>query len=465
MKGKNMEEKNLIVIYSRVSSAAQSLELQLSSARRYLESEGLTGKEDFVIELSDHDVSATKLKISQRPKLTELIKLIKEGKVKKVIGYKRDRFARNFYEFVEITKIFIEYGVDVVYTASNEHQFQNKLALEAFYGIFGHMEGDNIRTRTNDARKQYPSSIFGYTRLKEQGQVSFVINEDKQESIVALFTEFSHITSEDQFLEFLMKRRKGINKPEKILRILTNPFYAAHFESKNAYQALPHVEAMISIELFIKVKSKIDDYLGVYEEKLNERQNHFNIAPLCGKCGNVMKHRTKNALDAGYFVCSDSHKKVMITVEELNNSLEQSVLDYVQSIAEQLAHRIMSKNISSANKRLQNEQDIASSEYLETTIELSTLDQKAKSSLSRYLDQIQKLKDKFNLIGQDLVALQVLSNEIKNIDNILSLQKLSFSEHEVRMLVELLVDKILVHETHIQIDLFLSEFAKEANIA
>jgi uncharacterized protein (DUF342 family) len=142
----------------------------------------------------------------------------------------------------------------------------------------------------------------------------------------------------------------------------------------------------------------------------------------------------------------------------------QSVLNYFQSIAEQLAHRIMSKNISSANKRLQNEQEIASSEYLETSIELSTLDQKAKSSLSRYLDQIQKLKDKFNLIGQDLVALQVLSNEIKNIGKILSPQKLSLTEHEIRMLVELLVDKILVHETHIQIDLFLSEFAKEANI-
>ncbi|QTC41313.1 hypothetical protein I7V34_19945 [Bacillus sp. V3] len=34
-----MEEKNLIVIYGRVSSAAQSLELQLTAAQRHLESE------------------------------------------------------------------------------------------------------------------------------------------------------------------------------------------------------------------------------------------------------------------------------------------------------------------------------------------------------------------------------------------------------------------------------------------
>lgn len=61
-----MEERNLIVVYSRVSSAAQSLELQQSAARRYLESEGMNGNEDFILYLSDYDVSATKLKMSQR---------------------------------------------------------------------------------------------------------------------------------------------------------------------------------------------------------------------------------------------------------------------------------------------------------------------------------------------------------------------------------------------------------------
>lgn len=76
----------------------------------------------------------------------ELIRLIQEGKVKTVIGYKRDRFARNFYEFVDITKIFIKHDVEVIYTASNEPPFRNKLALEAFYGMFGQIEGENIRS-------------------------------------------------------------------------------------------------------------------------------------------------------------------------------------------------------------------------------------------------------------------------------------------------------------------------------
>jgi site-specific DNA recombinase len=237
-----MEENNLIANYARVSSAAQSLELQLSAARRYLESQGLTGNEDFVIKLCDHDVSATKLKMKDRPKLMDLLRLIKEGKVKNVIAYKRDRLARNFYEFVDITRTFIKYNVEVVYTASNEPPFRNKLALEAFYGMFGQMEGENIRTRTSDARKQYPSSIYGYKRMKEDTkedkQVYYVVNEEKRDSIVSLFTDFSKVKDEEEFFQFLMKRRKGLNQPDKLLRILTNAFYAAHYESKNGLQPL-----------------------------------------------------------------------------------------------------------------------------------------------------------------------------------------------------------------------------------
>jgi len=133
--------KKFKVIYTRVSSAAQSLELQETAAKRYLESIDLSGDEETIIYLSDHDVSATKLKMDQRPKLVDLINLIEEGKVEKLIVYKRDRLARNFYEFVDLTKIFIKNNVEVVYTASNEPPFKDKLALEAFYGMFEQLEG------------------------------------------------------------------------------------------------------------------------------------------------------------------------------------------------------------------------------------------------------------------------------------------------------------------------------------
>ncbi|WP_159083027.1 recombinase family protein [Lysinibacillus sp. 2017] len=225
-----------MIIYQRVSSAAQSLELQDAAAKRYLESIGLNGEENFIINLNDHDVSATKLKMNHRPNLMQLIALIKEGKVKTVVVYKRDRLARNFYEFVDITKIFIKYNVEVIYTASNEPPFKNKLALEAFFGMFAQMEGQNISTRTADARKQYPSSIFGYKRIiDETSKRRYIINEEKKCLIESLFTDFSKVINEEQFVDFLMLRRKGLKDPDKIIKTLTNPFYAGHYETKNSY--------------------------------------------------------------------------------------------------------------------------------------------------------------------------------------------------------------------------------------
>lgn len=461
-----MEVKILIVIYPRSSSAGQSLELQLSSARRYLESEGLTMEEDNVIVLSDHDVSATKLKMNERPKLMELIKLIKEGKVKKVIAYKRDRFARNFYEFVDITKLFIKYDVDVVYTASNEPPYRKKLALEAFYGMFGQMEGENIRTRTNDARKQFPSSIIGYKRLKEDEQIRYIINQEKQESIVSLFTEFSSVANEEEVLEFLIRRRKGFNKPEKVLRILTNPFYAAHYESRNGLQALPHVEQMINLDLFLKVQSQVEKFTTFYEEKLNESVRLLTITPLCDVCANEMKYRRENILDAGYFVCSSTHKRLMIAVEELDYSVKQTVIDHVQSISAQLTQKIVGKHISSVIKRLQQEQDIAMSEYLDASLQLGTIElTKKHSTISKRLDNIRSLKKKYNQIAQDLISLQILSNEMKTLNTLLSTPELEFSQQDIQQLIELLVHKVTVHDSFVQVELFLSTFSKELDVS
>lgn len=461
-----MQETNLIAEYDRVSSAAQSLELQRSAAKRYFESQGLTGNEDNVIKLCDHDVSATKLKMKDRPKLMELLRLIQEGTVKKVIAYKRDRLARNFYEFVDITRIFIKYNVEVIYTASNEPPFRNKLALEAFYGMFGQMEGENIRTRTSDARKQYPSSIYGYKRMKEdkkeEKQVYYVVNEEKRDSIVSLFTDFSKVKDEEEFFQFLMMRRKGLNQPDKLLRILTNAFYAAHYESKNGLQPLIHVEPIISIDLYLEAKAQIDAFLAIYKEKLNEVNNLFLTTPLCGKCGKEMKHRQQNALDEGYFVCSANHKRQMITVEELNTSVKQVVLEHLQSISTQIAHKIMSKHIASAKKRLEHEKEIATSEYLDTSLTLCTLGKDGKSTIPKHLDQIQVLKDKSKKLWKDLTALQLLSNEIKSLNTILSQKELSLTKQDMQRLIELLVHEVIVHETYIGIDIFLSTFAKEA---
>ncbi|MEK4228596.1 recombinase family protein [Solibacillus sp. FSL H8-0538] len=453
------------IIYTRVSSAAQNLELQLTAAKRYLESINLSGNEESIIYLSDHDVSATKLKMDQRPKLAELISLIEEGKVEKLIVYKRDRLARNFYEFVDLTKIFIKYNVEIIYTASNEPPFKKKLALEAFYGMFGQLEGENIRTRTEDARKQYPSRLFGYTRIKEDEQVRFQINEDKKDLILSLFEDFSNVQDGEQFLNFLMVRRKGFNKPEKLFRILSNPFYAGHYEAKNGYQLLPHVTPIIDLDLFLKGKSKLDEYFSYYQESLDGANNQFLVTPNCEKCGNVMKHRRENVFDIGYFVCSDNHKRLSITVEELNCLVKETLLEHIQSISAKHLRSIIYKRIIAENKKLQIELEVTKSEFLNNSLALSTIDVKRKPAIARLLDKIKSLKDKYNDLELDLQSIQKLGDEIIEIYSLLSQLTLDFTPQDLQRLSELLIDKVKVYETYVHVELFLSSYGKEDNVS
>lgn len=415
-----MKEEKLIIVYYRVSSADQHLELQEGFARGYLESQNLDPDDSSIIYLCDKDVSANKLKIHQRPKLSELIRLIKEGKVKKVIVYKRDRLARNFYEFVEIIQLFIHYDVEVIYTSSNEPPFKNKLALEAFYGMFGQMEGQNIRTRTSDTQKQFPSQILGYKRIYEDKKLYFKIAENKKDIIVSLFNDFECLQNEEQFFDFVLKRRKGIKDPEQAFRILTNPFYAGYYHTKNGYQSLPHVEPMVDFELFLATKEKFDQFYEEYIKKMLEISNLPFATPLCGECGKPMKHRKKNHLDVGYYVCGDEHKRIAINVETFNDSIKQTLQEHVRNISQKVAKSVISKSLASISKKLHKEQDIIQNEYTNISIKLCTINPKEKSTIQSVSNEVTALQERYKELNQDIAYLEVLRNELKNIDDLIT---------------------------------------------
>ena len=277
-------------------------------------------------------------------------------------------------------------------------------------------------------------------------------------------TDFNSVVNEDQFIEFLLTRRKGLTKPERMLRILTNPFYAAHYETKSGYQLLPHVEPMVSLDIFIAAKMLVDKFVSYYQERLLDISTLFTITPICGECNSQMKHRKENPLDAGYFVCSANHRRVAISVEEFNNLVNQTVLDHVQSISIDKAEKVISRRIITENKRLQREQKIVVSEYLDTSLAVSTLNKEDKPFIPRYLGKIEKLKEKHQSIGQDILALKELRDDIKDVKQLTQLN-LDISQQELQRLIELLVDKALVFETHIQIALYLSKFEKDVDVS
>ncbi|MGM7683209.1 recombinase family protein [Cytobacillus sp. Hm23] len=461
-----MEELNIIAVYGRVSSATQSLELQETAAIRYLKSIGLNGDEDLIHFFRDKDVSATQLPMTKRSDLMKVIDLIKNGKVKKLIVYKRDRLFRNFYECVDINRIFFNNGVEVVYTASNEPPFSGKLSVEALYGIFSQVEGENIRTRTADARMLYPSRIFGYKRIKgkEQGKenVKYVINHEQKKSIEVLFKDLKKVENEDQFFEVLIKRRKGINNVDKILKILRNPFYSGHHKSHGGgYQPLSYVEPIISLKLFTEVNEIINSFYTQYKNKVHDVNAEIQFIPQCGMCKQVMKHKKKNVLDVGYFVCSSKHKRNFMDIKEFNDVITQTVLEHVENISPSISKRLMEEGIKLRSKELVREQKKISKRCDDLSIEISIRGKSKGFNYQQILKEIYKLKKQYNLINNDLASLLKLKYEIKDIkamifDFVHDLEKLDLFK-----LIKLLVKKAIIYDDHVSVELFLAKYMKE----
>ncbi|GGB62265.1 putative DNA recombinase [Lentibacillus populi] len=461
-----MEKQKYIAVYIRVSSAAQNLELQKEAANRYLESQGLTGDEDFVLFFIDKDVSATKLSMENRTELMKMLEMAKENKLKQIICYKRDRIQRNFYESAVINRIFIDNDIEITYTASNEPLFSNKLSLEAFYGIFGQKEGENIGARTSDARKQYPSKLYGYTRIKEKDQVRFVIDETKRGSIEKLFNDFSKIQNENEFFNFLKDRKKEeIKDPNKILKIIENAFYAGHFKATHSYQLLSHVEPIIDLELFVAANKVLESFVTRYQNKVLEVKKNHQAIPLCGICGNPMKHRKENVFDSGYYVCRASHKRIAINSEVLGDLVDKAVLDHVKEITIKKFKRLSQDGIKRKNNELVRNQNLISNKYLELSLQVCTLNPANNSKRQDMINQLKALKKEYNKIGNDLTSLSVLRHEFKEIEELALSVDYNFSDHNLLRLTELLVNEIHVHETYVGIELFLSKFAKDVEVS
>ena len=178
-----------------------------------------------------------------------------------------------------------------------------------------------------------------------------------------------------------------------------------------------------------------------------------------------MKHRRENVFDLGYFVCSNNHKRLSITVEELNSLVKKTLLEHIQSISAKHLKSIISKRIISENKRLQKELEVTKSEFLDNSLTLSTIDIKRKPAIAKLLDKIQSLKDKYNDLEQDLQSLRKLENEIIEIHSFLSQLKLDFTQQDLQRLSELLIDKVKVYETYVHVELFLSSYEKEERVS
>jgi site-specific DNA recombinase len=342
LKRMNQIYEDFIYAYARVSTASQDIEQQTIRIKQYLKLNNIPVER--VKFFKDDDISANKLSLEKRPGLEELRMLIKQGKVKTLIVYHRDRLARNFYEYALLVKELYKYNVEVIFVATNHPAFSRDFFTEAVHGMLAQNNGLTISSRTQDAMEQFPATPWlGYSREGKKSETRYFPDPKKAPQIKGFFQEVTKIKTAEELIELLIENKTVFHNKrfDEILNYLCNPFYCGHIRKGNHYYKLDHVEPIIDLNTFLKVASNLEKVKRSVLDAINASLERSNITPICARCKTQMKFRVGKLGTSGYYVCSNKHYQIKIHVEELNGDLE----DHVKEIMPRLDLDLFNKEI------------------------------------------------------------------------------------------------------------------------
>ncbi|WP_157663693.1 recombinase family protein [Sutcliffiella horikoshii] len=457
--------KDFLAEYLRVSTGNQDLQMQIDANKEYLKKYEV----EQVMQFKDYDVSATKLKMNERPALRRLLKLIQGGKLKKIFVYDRDRFARDVYEYVYIVKLCYKYDVELIFTADGAAPFSKDIVQETWYGLFAQMEGQKINTRLHDVRSRYPQSLIGYKKVLDKKSSTYKADKDVSKHISELFKEVSKTSSLEALIDIVVRYCKILNRDAKrIVGILNTAFFSAHGRTRDGdYFELAHVDAIISLSLFQEVQVVLKRYGQAYEDVVRNTLRESFIIPTCGKCGEQMIFKKGRLGNFGEYICKH-HKKIRISSEDVDITLRKTVQSIIKKMNVKKLENVCRKNITKQEKVLKGEHIFLSEKVEELCVNVC-------ANLTPYTDpilinkpvkQIVKKKEELFLVEHKLNKLKVLTDEVKRIARYVkySLQN-SLSLEELSELVDLMVAGMEINVDYVQVTLYFEDFfeSKEVN--
>jgi site-specific DNA recombinase len=452
-----------VVVYTRVSSDQQSLEMQLEAAKPFVKDY----QPDEVIYLNDPGVSATKKKIEERPKLKKLLEMIKNFEVDTLIVYQRDRLARDFYEYLEIILVIYTYKVTVIFTATGHlpfnHDLETGIFSEGVFGMMSQIEGMNIVNRTKDAFQKAPHSIFGYIVSKNNGAKTYTINPKYKTTIKQLYKDCQSITDAKELIELLLNYKKLINRKEiDVFNILIRPFYSGHVEVNGVFEKLDKVPEIITIEEFKKVQDKLRQLVpNLNLGTLKDGEMPLTI-PKCHICNEGLV--PSNSLENTVLKCK-RHPKVYIQTNTFNLLIDE-VLDDVfkhtnlAQIDKQTLTTLqkLQSFISAKKDGIQKEFDQVQWKLF-TEINFA----KEKNRVNKMNHTLKMLQDEFQMVIENEIKIE---NQIEDVTQLVNLvvSKLNIEIKEYReLMIRCFVKDVTIHEGYANFELYYSDFYDTSN--
>lgn len=490
------------VIYIRYSSHRQdgsfTVEAQHDECTRYLERKGYKFIRQYV------DTAKTGKKVAGREAFDEMIEDAHKGMFDKIVVFTFSRAFRNTKDALnynamlkEECGVVIESVVEPVDMDSPHGKFSatNLFAMHELQSdiIAGHVkagmyyaaqEGFYLGGTVNYGYELYGTGEFA--RGKERKK--YRINEDEAENVREAFRLYADGFTID-YVHAEMARRgvKGRRSGKTIgiqslVRMLKNDFYIGTrtyvIEGYPPLKIKDAVPAIIDDETWAKIQKRHN------ENKVNPRYNkkEKRLYPLtgkvfCARCGSHMHGETKSAHKGApsysYYVCSDKKSNKTCSARNirkdeleayclreikkyiLNDEAMQQIADHIVEIVGSTPNKVK-KDIGKLRKRRKELAEAVKKLVVKNTMgempddvyrEVSADFNSEIAEIDLQLMQLEAVER--NAITKPVV-IEYLQDILKDID--------SAEPQIIKSIFDKLVDKIVVHDTHVELSLRVSPF-------
>jgi DNA invertase Pin-like site-specific DNA recombinase len=194
------------VIYARVSTNDQSVQMQLDECQRLVAFRGWTVTETFI----DQGVSGSRV---TRPALEELMRAVRGGKVTRVLVWKLDRFGRNAAHLVTAVDELNSLGVEFcsMTEAFDTSQAMGRAMLTILAAV-AQLERENIKERSKAgvARARREGKQIGRAKVCTPGEVVRLIEGGMSQRQAAKHLGVGHATVDRRMKE---ARDRGLFTP------------------------------------------------------------------------------------------------------------------------------------------------------------------------------------------------------------------------------------------------------------
>ena len=349
-----MENAVVYARYSSHSQTEQSIEGQLSAAKKYAEDHNY----NIVHEYIDRAKSGTN---DNRAEFQKMLKDTAKHKFTVIIVWKVDRFGRNREEITFNKYKCKKNNVRVEYIAENIIKGPEGVILESV--LEGMAEYYSLQLSQNVSRGYEESAkkrhligtpVLGYEK-DEDSRYKIVPHE--ADIVRLIFNSYIDGMSQFEIIKYLnshgFKNKQG--KPftkNSIARILSDDKYIGNYRFKGELLEENCIPAIISKDQFNKAERAAKQHLKMNTANWNYSEYKLSDKLICGKCSSKMKGSSgygKAGNKYLYYICP-SCKKIHKRADVLDELVINKIYDVLnEGTIEEIADKVYDYYLASDN--------------------------------------------------------------------------------------------------------------------